>query len=56
MLKRKKAMALMSARKGRQKNEVLVTCGRMIDEFEELDAAIDVIVWFLELRTESQYL
>ena len=48
-------MTPMSARKGRRKDEALVTCGRMIDEFEELDATIDVIVWFLELGTESQY-
>jgi len=37
-------MILTSARKGRQKDEVLATCGKMIDEFEKLDVTIDVIV------------
>ena len=48
-LKRKKVMVSTSGRKGRRTNGVLVTYGRtsMIDE---LDATIDVIVWFLELK------
>ena len=44
LLRRKRAMILTSARKGRRTDGVLVTCGKMIDGFEELDTAIDVAV------------